>query len=104
MGRATCNAVCTQLEALPDEHGVRVAIDMLEAHVPREHVLTLVDEMERWCAIGAGCSVESISPPRLMGVIPRAVSYEWRRAERLVEYGMLTYDDSGKGTFHSHWY
>ena len=38
--------------------------------------------------------------PELSGAVPQDLGVHWDRAARLVEFGLLTYNDDGKGTFH----
>ena len=69
-------------------------------YVQRDRLHDLIDQLEQWFYIGAGCTVASQWPPELSGAIPHDVGAQWSFAARLAEYGLLTYDQDGRGTYH----
>ena len=99
--RERVQATCELLQASPpgDDAAVARALDALAAHAPPEDVAALVDSLALWFELGAGCRVVANNPPALAGAVPAQLARVWGRVGTLMEFGLLTYDGSGRGYF-----
>ena len=97
LARGVVDQACAQLQE--EEGSVESVMEMLEQHAPVEELRELLATLERWIVLGAGCTVESVDPPALSGEVPNDVGAIWNRVPRLIEYGLLSYED-GVGAYH----
>ena len=105
LSRAECEDICVTLQAdSADEAVIRACLNRLERAVPADHLQQLVATLESWFAIGAGTTIVSTRPPMLAAVAPATVPHQldsvWGKVRHLVEAGLLTYDEGGRGTFY----